>query len=156
MDTTLAPLGAQAGLALAYYAGLLLLMRLSGKRLAGQTTTFDLLVLISLSVVLQNLTLRPGRAAAAVFVVTLFLAHRTLALACARFPRLRTLVRGKPRTLVRDGKVDERALVAEGMCEAELLAGLRKLGVEHIEDVKLALLEETGHVSAVRRDDGRT
>jgi hypothetical protein len=40
--------------AVAYYAALLGMMRLAGKRLAGQTTTFDLLVLISLAVVLQE------------------------------------------------------------------------------------------------------
>lgn len=32
---------------------------------------------------------------------------------------------------------------------AELLAGLRKLGYESPQQVKLATLEETGHISAV-------
>ena len=35
------------------------------------------------------------------------------------------------------------------MSRAELLAGLRKLGYEGAEEVKLATLEETGHISAV-------
>jgi hypothetical protein len=51
----------QAALALAYYASLVTLMRLAGKRLAGQVTTFDLVVLITLGVVLQSTALRPGR-----------------------------------------------------------------------------------------------
>ena len=42
------------------------------------------------------------------------------------------------------------ALTAEGMSRAELLAGLRKLGFASPEEVELAVLEETGHISAVR------
>jgi uncharacterized membrane protein YcaP (DUF421 family) len=34
---------------LAFYAALVALTRLAGKRLAGQTTTFDLIVLISIA-----------------------------------------------------------------------------------------------------------
>jgi uncharacterized membrane protein YcaP (DUF421 family) len=145
---------AQALRAAAYYAALVLMMRLAGKRLAGQTTTFDLIVLITLGVVLQTSALRPGAVNAAVFVVTVFSLHRALAFASARSPRLRRLVRGAPRPLVVDGRVSADALAEEGMSEDELLAGLRRLGYASPADVRLAVLEETGHVSAVRRERG--
>ena len=141
----------QAGLALAYYLGLLLIVRLSGKRLAGQTTTFDFIVLITLGVVLQSTALRAGPVNALVFVVTVFVVHRFSSYACARSPRVCAIVRGAPRPLIRDGVVDERALASENLSHDELLAGLRKLGIERPEDVKLAALEETGHISAVPR-----
>jgi uncharacterized membrane protein YcaP (DUF421 family) len=147
-----APLALQALKALGYYAGLILLVRAAGKRMAGQTTTFDLLVLITLGVVMQSTALQEGTANAIVFVVTVFAAHRAVAALCARFPRLRRIVRGKARPLVHDGKVMERALALEGITRAELLAGLRKLGYARVEDVQLAVLEETGHISAVGRD----
>ena len=47
----------QAAKAAAYYIALIVLVRIAGKRLAGQTTTFDLLVLITLGVVLQSAAL---------------------------------------------------------------------------------------------------
>ena len=62
---------------------------------------------------------------------------------------IRHLVRGKPRVLVRDGRIMEQALADEGISQAELLAGLRKLGYDGPETLKLATLEETGHISAV-------
>lgn len=136
-------------LALAYYFMLVLLMRLAGKRLAGQTTSFDLLILISLGVVLQNVTLKDGDGNALIFVVTVFATHRGMTAACARWPALRRIVRGGPRVLVRDGKVLLDALAAEGLTEADLLAGLRKLGFDAPESVKLASIEETGHIAAV-------
>jgi uncharacterized membrane protein YcaP (DUF421 family) len=62
---------------------------------------------------------------------------------------VRHLVRGRPRALVLDGRVIEAALEAEGVSHDELLAGLRRLGFEDPAQVRLAVLEETGHISAV-------
>jgi uncharacterized membrane protein YcaP (DUF421 family) len=151
----IADLASQALAAALYYAALVVLMRLAGKRLAGQTTTFDLIVLISLGVVLQTSALRPGLPNALVFVATVFTLHRSLALACARSRGLRRIVRGAPRPLVVDGRVSDEALGEEGMSREELLAGLRKLGYASPAEVRLAVLEETGHVSAVSREGGR-
>ena len=142
----------QAAKAAAYYVGLVVIVRLAGKRMAGQTTTFDLLVLITLGVVLQTAALNRGAANALVFVLTVFALHRLTAAACARSEGIRRLVRGKPRPLIRDGRIIERALELEGVTRSELLAGLRKLGFERADDVKLAVLEETGHISAVARE----
>jgi len=150
----LTPYLLQAAKAGAYYVGLLVIVRLAGKRMAGQTTTFDLLILITLGVVLQATALEDGAVNALVFVLTVFALHRGLALLCARSRVVRHWVRGRPRPLVHDGRIIEDALAAEGVTHAELLAGLRKLGFARPEDVKLAMLEETGHISAVARDSG--
>lgn len=143
----------QAALALAYYAGLVLLMRLAGKRLAGQTTTFDLLVLITLGVVLQGLLLRPGTPNGIVFIMTVFATHLLLAKACAKSRPLRRLIRGAPRPLVVNGTVMHEALDEEGLSYEDLQAGLRKLGHESARTVRLATLEETGHISAIASDE---
>jgi uncharacterized membrane protein YcaP (DUF421 family) len=148
----LAPLLVQAAKAAAYYVALIVVVRAAGKRMAGQTTTFDLIVLITLGVVMQNATLADGAANAAVFILTVFALHRLNAFLCVRSRRIRHLLRGKPRPLVRDGRVIDNALELEGMTHAELLAGLRKLGYARVEDVRLAVLEETGHISAVGRE----
>src|SRR6185503_4794084 len=66
----------QALYALVYYFGIVVLVRLAGKRLAGQTTTFDLVVLIQMAVVLQSVALRDGPLNAGVFLVTALAAHR--------------------------------------------------------------------------------
>ena len=136
-------------LAVAYYAGLLFIMRLAGKRLAGQTTTFDLLVLITLGVALQQMVLRKGALNSFIFLVTVFALHRGLALWCARSKQIRRLVRGAPRPLIRDGHVAYDALEDEGLSYEELLAGLRKSGYTDPRTIRLATLEETGHISAV-------
>ena len=143
-------LARQALYAVVYYAGLVLILRLAGKRLAGQTTSFDLVVLIQLAVVLQTTFLGKGIANAVVFLVTVLVLHRLQAFATGRSSRLRKILRGAPRPLITQGVVLDDALVKEGMSRAELLAGLRKLGFASPEEVELAMLEETGHISAVR------
>lgn len=143
----------QAVKAIAYYVALVIIMRLAGKRLAGQTTTFDLIVLITLGVVVQSTALQEGWPSALVFVATVFAVHRGLAALCAHSTLIRHWVRGKPTVLVRDGRIVERALDRESISREELLAGLRKLGYDSPDSVKLAVLEETGHISAVGVDD---
>ncbi|MFY4729401.1 DUF421 domain-containing protein [Nitrospira sp. BLG_2] len=135
--------------ALAYYAILVTVMRLAGKRLAGQTTTFDLVILITISVVLQTTALREGVLNAIVFIATVFGSHQLLATACARSKRIRTIVRGCPRPLIRNAHVDYEALASEGLSYEELLAGLRKLGYSSPNGISIATLEETGHISAI-------
>jgi uncharacterized membrane protein YcaP (DUF421 family) len=142
----------QAASAAVYYIALIVLVRIAGKRLAGQTTTFDLLVLITLGVVLQSAALADGPSNAVVFVLTVFALHRLNAWLCARSTRIRHLIRGKPRPLIRDGQIIEKALALEGITHEELRAGLRKLGYARIDDVRLAVLEETGHISALGRE----
>lgn len=148
---TLHPVLEQFLLACVYYFALLMMMRLAGKRLAGQTTTFDLIVLISLGVVLQTTALKEGTLNALIFVATVFAWHRGLAYACARSARLRLIIRGGPRPLVKNGRALSTAMSEEGISYEELLAGLRKLGFQNEEEVKLAVIEETGHISAIAR-----
>jgi uncharacterized membrane protein YcaP (DUF421 family) len=136
-------------LASAYYAALLTLFRLAGKRLAGQTTTYDLVVLIGLAVVLQQVTLRPGPVNALLFVATVFALHQLVAIVCARSRTARRLLRGSARPLVRNGQVSFEALEEEKLSYEDLLAGLRKVGFADPAEVRLATLEETGQISAV-------
>src|SRR6188472_1220237 len=114
-------LALQASKAIAYYVILVVMMRLAGKRLAGQTTTFDLIVLITLGATVQGAMVGHEPLDTAVFVVVVFSVHRALAAACRVSPRLRHLVRGRPRALVLDGKVIDEALQAEGVSRDELL-----------------------------------
>ncbi len=141
----------QGGLALGWYVAIIVILRIAGKRFAGPVTAYDLVVLITIGVVLQTSLLREGPLNAVVFVVVVFSAHRLTGAACLRSKAFRRLVRGRPRPLVEDGRVMFDALESEGLTYDDLLAGLRKLGHENPAAVHLAILEETGHISAVAR-----
>ncbi len=77
--TLLQDLSQQVLRSIGYYVTILFLVRMGGKRLAGQTTTYDLIILISLGVVLQTLFLPEGQLYACVFVLTVFVVHKIFA-----------------------------------------------------------------------------
>ena len=135
-----------------FYLGVILLFRLAGKRLAGQITTFDLMVLIALIVTLQGAFLLDGRENKFVFVITGFILHLGTSALCRKYAWLRHLLRGKPTHLVQEGELVYANIRQEGLTLEELHAGLRKAGIEDVGQVKVAFLEETGQISAIKRD----
>ena len=136
-------------LASVFYFAVVLLFRIAGKRLAGQTTTFDLVILISLSVAIQKATLHDGLVNTLTFIFVVFAWHWVSVKVCARSQFVRQLLRGKPCMLVCNGEVLYRSLQAEGMTVDELEAGLRKAGFNDVKNVACAHLEETGQISVV-------
>jgi uncharacterized membrane protein YcaP (DUF421 family) len=143
----------QASWAAVYYLGVVAVVRIAGKRLAGQTGTFDLVVLIQLATVLQRMALGESPAEGFTFLATVMACHLGLTRLSAGSKTVRRILHGEPRTLVRDGLVQNEALDAERMTRDDLLAGLRKQGYDSPDQVKLAVLEATGHLSAVARAD---
>jgi len=97
----------QIGLSAVFYLSIVLLFRLAGRRLAGQTTTFDLIVLISLAVSVQQATLLKGAENVVTFVLTVFSLHWINAKLCAYSPWARYLLRGLPCQLVCDGVINQ-------------------------------------------------
>ncbi len=142
----------QIALAATFYIAVVGLFRIAGKRFAGQTTTFDLVILISLSVAIQQATLKEGTLPAVVFVLTVFFLHLGLAHISAQNTKIRYLLRGKPCPLVQNGEILYSELRREHMSVDELLAGLRKMGIDDVTKCQSAHLEETGQISAIRME----
>ena len=134
-----------------FYLLVIGLFRFSGKRLAGHTTTFDLVILISQAVAIQQITLFEGRQNALIFLGTVFGLHLLQTYLCRKFPGIRNAIRGRSTKLIENGSVNEDALESEGLTMEELYAGLRKAGVDRTDLVKTAHLEETGQISAVKK-----
>jgi uncharacterized membrane protein YcaP (DUF421 family) len=130
----------------AVYGALLLLLRLGGKRTAAQLNTFDLVVLLLISNVVQNSIIGPDNsllggligAAALVGVNDLI----------SRFGRrndvLDRAMEGTETTLVRDGAFVERELRRHGIRTADLEVALRRQGAEHVGQVERADLYPSG------------
>jgi uncharacterized membrane protein YcaP (DUF421 family) len=135
------------------YGFLLVAFRLAGKRLLGQLTAFDLVVLLIISNVLQNAaigsdnSLGGGLLGAAVIIALNFL----VAWLTFRHKRLERLVENIPTVIVKHGHVIHANLEREHMSMAELRAALRKEGIATMSEVRYAILEEDGHMSVIPR-----
>jgi uncharacterized membrane protein YcaP (DUF421 family) len=69
-----------------------------------------------------------------------------------RSRRLRRVIEGEPRLLVRDGRLLERALRDEKIEPEKVRAAARAQGVARVEDVRLAVLETDGSISVIPMD----
>ena len=134
----------------------LILIRTMGKRSLGQLSTFDFVIIIALgSAVGDPMFYDDVPLLYGMLVVTVVVAlERVLALLTSRRPRLEKLVDSSPTILVRDGVVDYRALKGELMSPSELFQALRVNGVKQLDEVVLAVLEPSGHVS-IHTGEGR-
>ena len=68
-----------------------------------------------------------------------------------KFPTLRSVIEARPLLLVHNGSLVVHNLSKELLTQEEVLAKLRGQGVENLEDVKAAYLENDGTVSVIKR-----
>ena len=134
------------------YGALLVGLQLSGRRVLGQMTSFDLLTLLLLSNVVQNAMIGPDLS------VTGGLLGAAVLLGANRFiariaPIRRRFERG-PILLVHAGQVLAGRLAQEGVSEEELLTAIREHGVGAVEGVEAAVLEMDGVISVIPKAAG--
>lgn len=133
----------------AVYLVLLVLLHLAGKRQLAQLNSFDLVVLLLLSNVVQNAvigsdnSLLGGLLGAVVLLAINFVIVRTAFMS----PRFGKTLQGGPTVLFANGELDERALRREAITREELVASLRRQGLE-LDDVEKVLLEPEGVFNA--------
>ena len=134
---------------LTVYLVLLALLRIAGKRQLAQLNSFDFVVLLLLSNVVQNAiigneTSLPGGLLGAVILIT---GNYVLVRLTYRQPWLVRLLQGRSTTLFEHGHMREKNLQHELMTRHELVAALRRQGLE-LDDVDRVQLEPEGTFNA--------
>lgn len=134
------------------YAGLFVLVRLSGKREIGQLGPMDLLAMLILSeTVGPSLTGSDSSIPAAwTAAATLLLTGTALQWLSHRSRRAERLIEGRPLVIIEKGHVLRAQMDRLRITEQELGAALRAVGLESPAGVRLAVVETTGHISVLR------
>ena len=140
--------------AAAVYFFLLVALRLTGKRQLGQMSSFDLVVLLIISNIVQNAMIGNDNSVTGGFIgaATILVLNYAVARLVIASKKAERLVEGAPTLLIHNGKVIEQNLRRELLSRDELMAALRRQGILSIEEVRVALLEETGAITAVKRE----
>lgn len=142
------PAGEKIVRTLAVYAALALLLRVAGKRNLAQLNSFDLVVVLLLSSVVQNALIGPddsvtgGLLAAVVLLATNAIVVRMV----AHSERAARLFEGEDVPLVRNGRFLNRSLRREGLRRADVEAALRAQGADGAPDVAQASLGPGGSI----------
>jgi uncharacterized membrane protein YcaP (DUF421 family) len=134
------------------YLGLVVLLRLTPAREAGAVGTPDLLVILLLADAAQNAMAGPHHAVGDGFalLVTILVWSVVLDWLSYRSKLFHRLLRTPPAPLVRDGRILAANLRRELMTRDELMAQLRKQGIEDVGQVKGAWIEADGRVSVIQ------
>ena len=131
-------------------------LRLSGKREIGQFTLFDLALVLLVANALQPAMTGADQSVlgGAIILATIFALNRLVSEARVRIPFVRRVLEFKPTTIGRDGKWIKAEFARQGIDLGDAEAALRQHGLERVEQMKLATLEEDGSISIVPADDG--
>jgi uncharacterized membrane protein YcaP (DUF421 family) len=139
--------------ALIVYVFLLVILRVTGKRQTGQLAPFDLVLLLILSNAVQN-SMNGGDNSVPggiISAATLIALHYAVAFMTFKSRKLESWIEGSPRTLIRDGILDEKVLRAEMLTHHELAGALRAAGCAELERVHSATLENNGQITVSLR-----
>ncbi len=131
-------------------------LRLSGKREIGQFTLFDLALVLLAANALQPAMTGADQSVVggAIILATLFVLNRLVAEARIRIPFVRRLLEFRATTIGRDGTWLRAEFGRQGIDLGDAEAALRQHGLERVDQVKLATMEEDGSISIVGIDDG--
>jgi uncharacterized membrane protein YcaP (DUF421 family) len=143
---------------LVVYFFLLIAFRVAGKRELGQMTPFDLIVLLTISNVLQNAMIGPDNSLSGGIMggLTLFCANGLIGRLTLLFPGLARLLEGKPTPLIEDGRILIKNLRREVMTRGEPERAIRKHDLDPDTDlplIKRALLEQDGTVTIIHHGE---
>ena len=129
----------------------LTIVRLGKKRFLGRATAFDVILGIMLGSIVSrgvtgNAPLVPTLGAAA----ALMLMHWLFSAIALRWHGFGALVKGRPRLLVSEGRMDDKAMRTAHMTEHDLREDLRSKSVARLEEVREARLERSGQLSVIK------
>lgn len=141
--------------ALAIYGFLMVIFRVTGKRSLSQITTFDFVLLLIISEATQQAMLGDdfSLTTALIVITTFVLIDIGFSLLQRHVPALGPLLEDVPLILVDNGRIVQRHLDKSRISKEDILEAAReKQGLERMEQVKYAVLERTGSISIVPRD----
>jgi len=130
------------------YAALLFLFRLGGKRTAAQMNSFDLVVLLLISNVVQNAIIGPDDSllGGLIGATALVVANDLITRLVRRYDAIDRAMEGTQTRLVEDGAFLEGELRRQGIRTSDLEVALRRQGAENVVQVKQADLYPSGAI----------
>lgn len=138
----------------ATYLLVFVFLRVLSKRALGTVGVSDLVVVILVAEGAQGAI--GGKADSitegAVLVATILGWSYAINWVSFHVPWLERLTAARATVVVRDGRLDRRAMRSELLSESELRALLREQGIDDLAAVKRAAVEGDGELSVIRRD----
>jgi uncharacterized membrane protein YcaP (DUF421 family) len=130
------------------YFAIVVLLRVFGKRELAQLNSFDLVVLLLLSNVVQNAIIGPDNSlwGGLLGAATLLFLNAVVVRVVGRWPRLDAIFEGKKNTIVSDGQYDEVELARLGLRRGDVETAVRRQGASSVSEVRRAQIYPGGAI----------
>ncbi len=137
------------------YLALFLILRSVGRRRSGRFGAADLLVIVLIADAAQNaLGKEYGSVTEGiVLVLTIVAWERAIDWLAWRYVALRPWIHAAPLKLISGGQMLQENMRREMLTDDELRAALREQGIDDIGRVRVAYLEDSGHLSVIQNSE---
>jgi len=132
------------------YVGLLVALRLFGKREVGQFTLYDLVFILLVANALQpSITGSDNSLLGGFLLIGSLIGANFVVGRLDRLPWFHRLLSPHPAVIVRNGQFIDEAINREGVKRDEIEMAMREHGINDMKEVQLAVLEADGSISIV-------
>jgi uncharacterized membrane protein YcaP (DUF421 family) len=139
---------------IAVYVFLWLVFRISGKRTLAQTTPFELVLILIISEVTNQAMVDSDHSLTNAFLLILTLTGMSVLLSLVKhyWPRANRWLDGLPLPLIRNGELIQEHMDKARVDSEEILMSARYTqGVEEMEEIREAAVENDGKISIIPR-----
>lgn len=139
--------------ALIIFAYGLVLVRIAGKRTFGKLSAFDILLAVIIGSNLSRTLTASAPFVPTLVATTLLVAlHFVLGRLAVHFDWVGPVIKGSPRQIIRDGKLDSEAMRKAELSEGDLDMALRLQGYENLDQIASGYLERSGDISLIAKE----
>lgn len=140
------------------YLGLVVLLRVSGKRTLSKWNAFDFVVTVAFGSMLATILLsRDTSLATGLLALALLVTlQAAITFLSTRWRGFQRFVKARPTLLLYRGRIDEAAIRRQRVTREEIHAAVRANGHAAVEDVEAVVLETDGSFSVMGSIEGRT
>ncbi|GAB3426140.1 DUF421 domain-containing protein [Niabella aquatica] len=131
----------------------LLALRLTGKKGVRQLTVFELVIILTLGSAAGDMGFYSdvGVLPAVLTIVSIIIFYRAITYLLLKSDKIEKLIEGEPVVIIKNGRYTEEIVKNENISFDEFFMELRLAGIEHLGQVKYAILEVNGGVSVFKR-----
>lgn len=134
------------------YAGLLVMLRVSGKRTLSKMNAFDLVVTVALGSTLSTIIVsrQTGVADGLSALALLITLQYIVAWLSVRWTGFKRFIKGEPTLLFHRGQYLKQVMRQQRVSEDEILSALRSAGASWPDDVTAVVLETDGSFTVIQ------
>lgn len=131
---------------------LVVIMRITGRRQAGELNPFDFITLLLISDCVQNALNQNEKSllGGMISVSSLLFVNWFFNYFKFKSPRFKKLSEGEPVVLIKNGIINEKNLSKEKMTLSDIEEFMRNKGIKSIKEIELMIMETTGNISILK------